>query len=1010
MINLKSKYAGILQLKTNESIADEIASRQLSVIEKAYDYLSQENNNIIYIADEVGLGKTYIALGIASLFRHFSKEPQKHRDLIIVPKKNLQQKWQKEANNFFNNNYLPEGFLLKQYLAEADLIKDRLCCINSDDVISIFRMTSFSSLSSTRKSEFFSYLCDSLFSGDVFCTKILTEAKSYGYFNQGHESTLRKLIAYLLNIKSEKINCLIIDEAHNYKHGLGTEDHDHAIRNEVTARFLGAVKDEKLLKQFPSLKNEIKFPLAEKVVCLSATPKDRSLLEIKNQFSCFTSNHTLVNAFTPKDVEQKLKTFLIRGNMEYNISDATISRNQCRYEHRQGNVNKSETAEPLNIEDDFNSVFWQLLQYKSIKHLNQKHNASFEIGMLAGFESYRLDLDKAIKPTQWDENGEEITEGKEYEYTSKRSEKVSHDFNVIKKLLESYSTTFKDIPPHPKQSKLEDEVINQLKRQEKSLIFVRRVATAHELERRLTQRFEKEVILDCYLKFDGRYLKYNTSEVKKLKDRFSERYISEKLPNFFTVLQKSSKIKKLLLIKNTTEQQSLEWLNFTFESLEVDSPLRNIIIKFIDKGSKAVPKKLTEPFVEVLEDSYLDWQNTQNASTMEAEEDDDDEPAGNFFNSYFRKGRPGYNFRQKLYRENWFELNLFLLINHYKLIEYDPNELSTVLQGVHIKEESKKSQIFESYQQAYKGFLISNGIIGPSSTQVDKKGLEELTVDTFLTSLLLQECKREFDDWVHKRMRKLDVELLTKDFEVLGSILKSVFRNGSGLLPAFVADAAGGAFDVTLRDLIIKEDAPFHFVLKEIKTILLDYDLIIGTIFQERDSKKVSTTLRGLTPVVGISGQAKRDRSIVASQFRTPGYPYVLVTTDIFKEGEDLHTYCQNVYHYGIAWNPSDMEQRTGRIDRINSLSYRKLNKNKVVDFDNKIHVFYPYLSQSVEVNQVIRLLENINKFVRTFNDIEANVNYNSRVEVDSVLSAFDIPEAIAEKLISKYNVVNFKV
>ena len=111
-----SKYAEILQLKTNESIADEIAFRQLNVIEKAYDYLSQENNNIIYIADEVGLGKTYIALGIASLFRHFSKDPEKHRDLIIVPKKNLQQKWQKEAKNFFNSNYLPKNLAVTSFL------------------------------------------------------------------------------------------------------------------------------------------------------------------------------------------------------------------------------------------------------------------------------------------------------------------------------------------------------------------------------------------------------------------------------------------------------------------------------------------------------------------------------------------------------------------------------------------------------------------------------------------------------------------------------------------------------------------------------------------------------------------------------------------------------------------------------------------------------------------------------------------------------------------------------
>ena len=60
-------------------------------------------------------------------------------------------------------------------------------------------------------------------------------------------------------------------------------------------------------------------------------------------------------------------------------------------------------------------------------------------------------------------------------------------------------------------------------------------------------------------------------------------------------------------------------------------------------------------------------------------------------------------------------------------------------------------------------------------------------------------------------------------------------------------------------------------------------------------------------------------------QFRLPGYPFVLVTTDLLQEGEDLHTFCDCVYHYGISWTPSAMEQRTGRIDRVRSLTERRL-------------------------------------------------------------------------------------
>jgi hypothetical protein len=158
------------------------------------------------------------------------------------------------------------------------------------------------------------------------------------------------------------------------------------------------------------------------------------------------------------------------------------------------------------------------------------------------------------------------------------------------------------------------------------------------------------------------------------------------------------------------------------------------------------------------------------------------------------------------------------------------------------------------------------------------------------------------------------------------------------------------------------------------------------------------------------SGQDGKNRSVIATRFRMPGYPYVLVTTDIFREGENLHTHCQNIYHYGIAWNPSDMEQRTGRIDRINSMSYRKLHKEQETIFDNKIHVFYPYLSQSVEVNQVANLLKNVTQFVETFNEIDRENNYESEISIYNRLKATDIPMAITQRLRSKYDVTEFDV
>jgi hypothetical protein len=54
-------------------------------------------------------------------------------------------------------------------------------------------------------------------------------------------------------------------------------------------------------------------------------------------------------------------------------------------------------------------------------------------------------------------------------------------------------------------------------------------------------------------------------------------------------------------------------------------------------------------------------------------------------------------------------------------------------------------------------------------------------------------------------------------------------------------------------------------------------------------------------------------------QFRMPGYPFVLLSTDLLQEGEDLHTFCSDVYHYGLAWTPSAIEQRIGRVEHLSA-------------------------------------------------------------------------------------------
>ena len=76
------------------------AEEQLEGAVAIHNILNQ--HGVAYLADEVGMGKTYVALGALALFRHLNPG---FRVLIIAPRENIQKKWMKELRNFVAHNF-----------------------------------------------------------------------------------------------------------------------------------------------------------------------------------------------------------------------------------------------------------------------------------------------------------------------------------------------------------------------------------------------------------------------------------------------------------------------------------------------------------------------------------------------------------------------------------------------------------------------------------------------------------------------------------------------------------------------------------------------------------------------------------------------------------------------------------------------------------------------------------------------------------------------------------------
>jgi len=108
------------------------------------------------------------------------------------------------------------------------------------------------------------------------------------------------------------------------------------------------------------------------------------------------------------------------------------------------------------------------------------------------------------------------------------------------------------------------------------------------------------------------------------------------------------------------------------------------------------------------------------------------------------------------------------------------------------------------------------------------------------------------------------------------------------------------------------------------------------------------------------------------------------------QEGLDLHRACRRVVHHDLPWNPAQLEQRVGRVDRIGSRIRHLLPR----DPKAKLTVLFPLIHQTIDmrIHRAVRAREKWLEFL-----------LGARPEVDP--AAFDaippppLPDGIVQRL-----------
>ncbi len=140
-----------------------------------------------------------------------------------------------------------------------------------------------------------------------------------------------------------------------------------------------------------------------------------------------------------------------------------------------------------------------------------------------------------------------------------------------------------------------------------------------------------------------------------------------------------------------------------------------------------------------------------------------------------------------------------------------------------------------------------------------------------------------------------------------------VSGDGSGLSLRNVLD---GFFDFLENRCVDEERKRYVDAIGNIQTgTISGRDAQSSISDDERQGDDLERLLPNVRLVNGATKSETRQRLMLA--FNSPFFPEILIASSVMAEGVDLHRFCRYVIHHDLCWNPSTLEQRTGRIDRI---------------------------------------------------------------------------------------------
>jgi superfamily II DNA or RNA helicase len=965
------------------------AEEQLQGAVAVHNILKSEG--LAYLADEVGMGKTYVALGAIALFRHFQPD---FRVAVIAPRENIQTKWMKEWSNFATYivripdlrvrglhggaaRPLAKCDNLQQFVRETTLDADRDFFL---------RFSSFSLGAGDGEPELRS-LRDKFQRELPWVADAIQSLKSKREF----KDNLGKAICCALPV----FDLLVVDEAHNLKHGFAERI---AARNRVLAFAFGRPSESVDRRDFPHY-----GPRAKRVLFLSATPIEDDYRQLWNQLDVFGKGEQYAVLRDSQATEDQKRTaarrFLVRRVTSLEVDGRRLTKNLYRREWRRGGVARHD--EPIRVEDVRQRLVVALVQKKVSELLNtEKFGASFQMGMLASFESF-LETAKLKKADEDTGNFDDADQ------TEDDLEREGIDVRSINALAADYRKRFNSELPHPKMDALVAQLSDSWARGRKALVFLRRVASVWEVKERLDSAYNEWLLRRLRAAFSGS--PPLLADLDELWRMYSDQRAAGRQRRIDA---------RMAGVGGGKDGEQDRGGDDTFFAwfFRGEGP----------EGAWLSGAKFSQRFAEaryelstVFEDNYAagllgvppgQVVGALSAATGLSREEVEEEIKARGGWYITRAKRPG--------RREVFEAAQGGAVD---------------LLRERARDESNKRRADVVWELRFKAKRQSE----KGSAEAASRAVE---YDTFFAALRGEEWSALRSD-LWRQPIQTDAAAAFREQELRRDMLSTMARLGQPLVDLYAAaivergtlrtrGAAGEAdeddatesgaqksfLSIALELLERQRSTPLSQrewgAFDELKAAAEHFDLILDVNepgVRSRDlaeaGRVFGALLRQQQPVGGMTGQVNKT---LVRQFRMPGYPLVLLSTDLLQEGEDLHTFCSEVYHYGLAWTPSSVEQRIGRVDRVRSKTERTATSlNGPLTDDLRLQVFFPHLEDTVERLQVRRVLRRMHEFIRLMHEgLNGNVTDSSKLNVaEEIVGTPDTPPPITTPLTTAFPV-----